>query len=97
MTEPKFPKNYIAETVKIEETEYISDELIPTLQFNISVSKEALRDHKVLWLQYFTEYNAYKGYKTPTPEVEVEKQINATLVSVFERYLWDKIFNNEDL
>ena len=93
MTEPKFPKTHIANSIKIEETEYVSDELVPTLQFNISVSKEALQDHKVLWLQYFKEYNEYKGRENPTPEVEVEKQIITALFDDFNSYLWKKVFN----
>ena len=97
MTEPKFPKTHIANSIKIEETEYVSDELVPTLQFNISVSKEALQDHKVLWLQYFKEYNEYKGRENPTPETEVKKQIIIALVDDFNSYLWDKIFNKEEL
>jgi hypothetical protein len=93
MIEPKFPKIHIAKSIKIEETEYVSDELVPTLQFNISVSKEALQDHKVLWLQYFKEYNEYKGRENPTPETEVKKQIITAIFDDFNSYLWNKLFN----
>jgi hypothetical protein len=93
MTEPKFPKIHISNSIKIEETEYVSDELVPTLQFNISVSKETLQDHKVLWLRYFKEYNEYKGRENPTPKTEVKKQIITALVDDFNSYLWNKVFN----
>lgn len=96
MTEPEFPKLHVAKHIKIEETEYVSDELVPTLQFNISVSKEMLQDHKVLWSSYFKEYNDYnKGYTTLTPEVELKKQIITAFVEEFDSYLWNKIMNEE--
>lgn len=93
--EPKYPEFHLAHHIKIEETEYVSDELVPTLQFNVSVSKEALQDHKVLWLQYFKEYNEYKGRENPTPDVEVKKQMIAALVDKFNDYLWNKVFNDD--
>lgn len=96
MTEPEFPKLHVGKNIKIEEIEYVSDELVPTLQFNISVSKEALQDHSVLWLQYFKDYNDYRNYNTPTPDVELKKQIIAAFVHKFEYYLWNKIMNEEN-
>ena len=95
MTEPKFPKLHIANYIKIEETEYVNEDLVPTLQFNISVSKEALQDHKVLWMQYFTEYNEYKDSETPTPDISVKKQIITALVDKFDNYLWNKILKDD--
>ena len=96
MTEPKYPNLHIVEYIKIEETDYVSDELVPTLQFNISVSKEALQDHKTLWLQYYKEYNEYSEYmgKKIPPEDSVNSQITRTLVEEFESYLWNRLNND---
>lgn len=97
MTEPKFPKIHIENSIKIEQTEYVNLDFIPTLQFKISVSKETLQDHKVLWLQYFKKYNEYKGCENPTADLQVKKQIIAALVDTFDEYLCDKIINKEEL
>lgn len=94
MTEPKYPNLHIVDYIKIEETEYVSDELVPTLQFNISVSKEALQDHKVLWLRYFNEYKLYNKGKTITPKDSVNNQIIRTVVEEFESYLWNRLNND---
>lgn len=42
--EPKYPEFHLAHHIKIEETEYVNDELVPVLQLNVSVSKEAPQD-----------------------------------------------------
>ena len=90
MTEPEYPKFHIAHHIKIEETEYVNAELVPVIQFNISVSKEALQDHKVLWMQYFKECNEYKQ----NPEIEVKNQIIYALVDKFDYYLRNKIMKD---
>ena len=95
MTEPEFPKLHIANYIKIEETEYVNEDLVPTLQFNISVSKEALQDHEVLWMQYFKEYNEYEGYHQQPPEIETKKQIIFALVDKFDYYLRNKLLKND--
>lgn len=97
MTEPDYPKFHIANNLKIEETEYINNQLVPVLQFNISVSKEALQDHYVLWKTYFEEYQKFKSYaEYPTPDVEVKKQIIRAFVDKFDNYLWKKMFKEEE-
>ena len=93
MTEPTFPKFNIVDHIKIEETECVNDELVPVVQFNISVSKEALQDHKFFWLDYFKKDNDYRGKSTPTPEEKLKMQIYRTIVSVFEDYTWKKLFD----
>lgn len=95
MTEPEFPKLHIANYIKIEETEYVNEDLVPTLQFNISVSKEALQDHEVLWMQYFKEYNEYEGYQQQPPEIELKNQIIFALVDKFDYYLRNKLLKND--
>ena len=94
MTEPTFPKFHIADHIKIEETEYVNDELVPVIQFNISVSKEALQDHKLFWLDYFKKDNEYRGRSTPTPEEKLKTQIYRTIASVFENYIWKKFVDS---
>lgn len=94
--EPKYPEFHLAHHIKIEETEYVNDELVPVLQLNVSVSKEAFQDHYALWLNYFKEYRDYKPYLSPpTPEVEVKNQIITAFVDKFGKYLWDKMFRKE--
>lgn len=90
MTEPEYPKFHIANHIKIEETEYVNAELVPVIQFNISLSKEALQDHTIFWTQYFKEYNVYSHKQTPEPEIEVKKQIIYALVDKFDYYLRNK-------
>ena len=95
MTEPEFPKLHIANYIKIDETEYVNEDLVLTLQFNISISKEALQDHKVLWMQYFKDYNEYEGYQQQPPEIETKKQIIFALVDKFDYYLRNKLLKND--
>ena len=90
MTEPEYPKFHIAHHIKIEETEYVNAELVPVIQFNISVSKEALQDHTIFWTQYFKECNEYKQ----NPEIEVKNQIIYALVDKFDYYLRNKIMKD---
>lgn len=95
MNKPEFPKLHITNYIKIEETEYVNEDLVPTLQFNISVSKEALQDHEVLWMQYFKDYNEYEGYQQQPPEIELKKQIIFALVDKFDYYLRNKLLKND--
>ena len=95
MTEPTNPQLHIANYIKIEETEYVNGDLVPTLQFNISVSKEAFQDHKTLWLAYFKEYEKWNPYQTTvTPEIELKNQIIRAFVDKFDNYIYHKIMDN---
>jgi hypothetical protein len=95
MTEPTPPSLHLANYIKIEETSYVDENLVPTLQFNISVSKEALQDHKTLWLSYFKECEKMKPYGTePTPEIELKNQIIRAFVDKFDNYIYHKVMDN---
>jgi len=89
LNEPIPPKLHIANRLKIEESSYI-DELVPILEFKISVSKEVIQDHKTLWLKYFKDYNRYHKKNSPSPELEVSNQIIRGFVDKFECYLNSK-------
>lgn len=91
MTEPDCPKIHVANEIKIEKSEYVDENLIPTLQFNISVSKETLQDHKTLWSNYFKEYLEYNRYDHLNSDLEVKKQIIRSFVDKFDNYLWNEI------
>ena len=94
-TEPTPPQLHVANYIKIEETSYVDSNLVPTLQFNISVSKEALQDHKTLWLEYFKEYEKWSSYGTvPTPEVELKNQIIRAFIDKFDNFIYHKIMDN---
>lgn len=95
MIEPVFPKFHIADHIKIEETEYVNDELVPVIQFNISVSKEALEDHKIFWLNYFKKLaDSRLYYDMPTPDRQVKDQIVRALSEEFSSYIWKRIMND---
>lgn len=89
LKEPIPPKLHVANNIKIEESSYI-DELVPILEFKISVSKEVIRDHEILWLKYFKDYNRYNNKDWTTPELEVSNQIIKAFVDKFEYYLNNK-------
>lgn len=94
-TEPTPPQLHVANYIKIEETSYVDNNLVPILQFNISVSKEALQDHKTLWLSYFKEYEKWSSYGTvPTPEVELKNQIIKAFIDKFDNFIYHKIMDN---
>ena len=95
MTEPNCPGIHIANNIKIEKSEYVDENLIPILQFNISVSKETLQDHKILWLNYFKEYLEYCKYDHLNSDLEVKKQIIRAFVDKFDVYLWNEIIGKE--
>lgn len=95
MTEPTPPSLHLANYIKIEETSYVDGNLVPTLQFNISVSKEVLQDHKTLWLSYFEEYEKMKPYGTePNPEIELKNQIIRAFVDKFDNYIYHRVMDN---
>lgn len=89
LKEPIPPKLHVANNIKIEESSYI-DKLVPILEFKISVSKEVIRDHEILWLKYFKDYNRYNNKDWTTPELEVSNQIIKAFVDKFEYYLNNK-------
>lgn len=95
MTKPTPPSLHLANYIKIEETSYVDSNLVPTLQFNISVSKEVLQDHKTLWSAYFEEYEKMYPHGTqPNPEIELKKQIIRAFVDKFDNYIYHRVMDN---
>jgi hypothetical protein len=53
---PKSPEFHILndpDNIKVSERTYVDENLIPRIEYVISINQEALQDHKVLWKDYY--------------------------------------------
>jgi hypothetical protein len=53
---PRPPKFHILDNpdnIKVSERTYMDENLLPRIEYAISINQEALQDHKVLWKDYY--------------------------------------------
>ena len=82
---------------QFEEKTYINENLIPVVEFKITVNKEALQDHKSFWGELFAHH--YRKILSGPPKwdsVLMERYLRENIVNKFRKFILQPVLKLQE-
>jgi predicted metal-binding protein len=80
-----------------EEKTYINENLIPVVEFKITVNKEALQDHKSFWGELFAHhYGKVLSCPPKWDSVLMERYLRENIVNKFRKFILQPVLKLQE-